>query len=468
MGNLDLIKFYKSSRFKPAKLKALFCRVALTSSIFISIIAVLLCIVFNLTSIFVVNKNHSSLSDSRLQSAFLMQFPSQDVERYYDVEVTRKNHQHPSEYELEALQSLDAALEMLKLGKIERAQKLFEHALALSPKHPDVLNNYGEFMEYTQKDIIHADHLYFKAVTHSPGHSRAILNHRRLAELVEEMDLTTLRRIDKKRDSVASIPEANSALRKAKLEAYFQHIYHTVGIEGNTMTLSQTRSVVETKMAIGGKSIVEHNEILGLDAALKYINTTLINRIGHITVADILEIHRRVLGFVDPVEAGTLRRTQVFVGGHIPPPPSNIPPLMEQFEKWLNSWEAMRLHPVKYAAFAHYKLVYLHPFNDGNGRTSRLLMDTILMQAGYPPVIILKQDRHRYYQMIELANEGDIRPFIRYIAECTERTLDLFIWSTSEFSSELPALANEIKKSNHELRFSHDSLLSDKAIKQEL
>lgn len=66
------------------------------------------------------------------------------------------------EYELEALQSLDAALEMLKLGKIERAQKLFEHALALSPKHPDVLNNYGEFMEYTQKDIIHADHLYFK------------------------------------------------------------------------------------------------------------------------------------------------------------------------------------------------------------------------------------------------------------------------------------------------------------------
>lgn len=70
--------------------------------------------------------------------------------------------------------------------------------------------------------------------------------------------------------------------------------------------------------------------------------------------------------------------------------------------------------------------------------------------------------------MIELANEGDIRPFIRYIAECTERTLDLFIWSTSEFSSELPALANEIKKSNHDLRFNQDSLMSDKIIKQEL
>jgi Fic family protein len=58
----------------------------------------------------------------------------------------------------------------------------------------------------------------------------------------------------------------------------FQHIYHTVGIEGNTMTLSQTRSIVETQMAVAGKSIMEHNEILGLDAAMKYINATLVNR----------------------------------------------------------------------------------------------------------------------------------------------------------------------------------------------
>lgn len=58
----------------------------------------------------------------------------------------------------------------------------------------------------------------------------------------------------------------------------FQHIYHTVGIEGNTMTLSQTRSIVETRMAVAGKSIMEHNEILGLDAAMKYINATLVNR----------------------------------------------------------------------------------------------------------------------------------------------------------------------------------------------
>lgn len=90
---------------------------------------------------------------------------------------------------------------------------------------------------------------------------------------------------------------------------------------------------------------------------------------------------------------------------------------------------------------AHYKLVHIHPFTDGNGRTSRLLMNLILMQAGYPPVIILKQHRHLYYQHLQTANEGDVRPFVRFIAECTERTLDLYLWATSEFSHQVPALA---------------------------
>ena len=85
-----------------------------------------------------------------------------------------------------------------------------------------------------------------------------------------------------------------------------QHIYHTVGIEGNTMTLAQTRSVLETKMAVAGKSVMEHNEVLGLDAALKYVNQTLVDRVtGEISLQDILEIHKRVIGFVDPIEVCT-------------------------------------------------------------------------------------------------------------------------------------------------------------------
>ncbi|CAH0776539.1 unnamed protein product [Bemisia tabaci] len=357
----------------------------------------------------------------------------------------RPSDVEPSYSEGEAVASLQIALEVWKSGRLDKAKKLFEHAVTLAPKCPDILTYYGEFLEESQNDILAADQLYFKALVQSPNHRRAITNRQRTASLVEEIDRTTLRRIDKKRDHVASIPDSDPALQKAKKESYFQHIYHTVGIEGNSMTLSQTRSIVETRMAIGGKSIAEHNEILGLDAALKYINATLIKRLGKISIDDILEIHQRVLGFVDPIESGAFRRTQVFVGGHIPPTPHHIPPLMEEFAEWLNSDQALRMHPVRYAALAHYKLVHIHPFTDGNGRTSRLLMNMILMQAGYPPVIIPKQERHKYYQMLELANEGDIRPFIRFIAECTEQTLNLFIWATTEFGTTVPALDVDVK-----------------------
>ncbi|XP_028040462.1 protein adenylyltransferase Fic [Bombyx mandarina] len=340
----------------------------------------------------------------------------------------------------EAVVSLNAALEMKKHGKSDKALKLFQHAFALSPKHADILNHYGEFLEDTKKDIVKADQLYTLALTNYPDHTGALTNRQRTASIVENLDREMLRKIDDKRDALSSIPENNSALRRAKKEAYFQHIYHTVAIEGNTMTLQQTRSILETRIAISGKSIDEHNEILGLDAAMKYINSTLLYRLRDITMGDILEIHKRVLGHVDPVEGGNFRRTQVYVGGHIPPGPLEIQGLMIQFMEWLNSEDALDLHPVRYAALAHYKLVHIHPFVDGNGRTSRLLMNLLLMQAGYPPVIIAKQHRHLYYQHLQTANEGDVRPFVRFIAQSTERTLNLYLWATSEFSHTVPAI----------------------------
>lgn len=99
---------------------------------------------------------------------------------------------------------------------------------------------------------------------------------------------------------------------------------------------------------------------------------------------------------------------------------------------WMNSEEALKLHPIEFAALAHYKLVYIHPFYDGNGRTARLLMNLILMQAGFPPVSVKIEDRLKYYETLETANKGDVRPFIRFISDCTERTLDEFILATTE------------------------------------
>jgi Fic family protein len=199
-------------------------------------------------------------------------------------------------------------------------------------------------------------------------------------------------------------------------------------------------------MAIAGKSLIEHQEVLGLDLALQYVNSTLVNRLGSITREDILEIHRRFFGYVDPIQAGQLRTHQVYVGSFTPPSADEVPDYLDDFIKWLNSLEDTRdLHAIELAAIAHYKFVYIHPFIDGNGRTGRLLMNLILMRSGFPPVIIRKSDRLIYYSHLDQANDGDIRPLIRFIAKCTERTLTEFIHQSQP-----------IKSNGQELRLNDD------------
>lgn len=113
---------------------------------------------------------------------------------------------------------------------------------------------------------------------------------------------------------------------------------------------------------------------------------------------------------------------------------------MEEFVEWLNSENTLRIHPVELAALAHYKFVIIHPFVDGNGRTARLLMNLILMQAGFPPVVVKVEDRLHYYEALKLANEGDLRHFIRLIASCTDKTLDHYLRFTTEISPPSPII----------------------------
>ncbi|XP_042529364.1 protein adenylyltransferase FICD isoform X1 [Dipodomys spectabilis] len=338
---------------------------------------------------------------------------------------------------LEARAALNQALEMKRQGKRDKARKLFLHALKMDPHYVDALNELGIFSE-EDKDIIQADYLYTRALTLSPFHEKALVNRERMLPLVEEIDQRYFSTIDGKVKKLLSIPKDSSALRRVLEETYYHHIYHTVAIEGNTLTLSEIRHILETRYAVPGKSLEEQNEVIGMHAAMKYVNTTLVSRIGSVTVDDVLEIHRRVLGYVDPVEAGRFRRTQVLVGHHVPPHPREVEKQMHEFLQWLNSEDAMNLHPVEFAALAHYKLVYIHPFIDGNGRTSRLLMNLILMQAGYPPITIRKEQRSEYYHVLEVANEGDVRPFIRFIAKCAESTLDTLLLATTDYSVALP------------------------------
>lgn len=336
--------------------------------------------------------------------------------------------------EAEALAALNAARRSRADGNVRKARSIIEHAYSLAPYNADILTEYGVFCEMVQRDVVEAEGFYLKALTRDPAHKEALIRRQRALPLVEEIDNRMMREIHTKRDQFMRIPRTDPGLRRAMRESYFLHVYHTVALEGNTISLVQTRSILETKMAVAGKSVVEHNEILGLDAALRWLNQSL-SEVRDITMEHILALHKRVLGYADPLTAGQLRTVQVFVGSFRPPDANLVPSEMAHLVEWLNDEDTLGLDPVKAAALAHYKLVFIHPFTDGNGRTGRLLMNWILLRAGFPPVIIPVERRHRYYQVLREANDGDLRPFIRFIAELAERTLDGFISSAVTASS---------------------------------
>lgn len=327
----------------------------------------------------------------------------------------------------EVYNTLQAAIVFKLTGKHYKALKLFEHAAAIAPDNPDVLNWYGEYLEEIRDDIVTADELYFKALTYSPNHEGALVNHKRTSPLVDRLDLEMLRNIDEKKEYLKTKFNMYN-FETLKKQAYYLHIYHTVGIEGNTMTVEQLRTLLETGQVIPGKSIIEHNEVLGLELAMKYVKS--LSRKQFISVNDVLQMHKRIMGYVDPLTSGIFRNTKVFVGSHVPPSSDKLPDLMEAYAAWLNSDEAQNMHPVRYAALAHYKLVDIHPFVDGNGRTSRLIMNLILLRSGYPPIMILKEQRNNYYHTLNIANVGDVRPFVRFIAKCTLQILDMYIYGT--------------------------------------
>lgn len=323
-----------------------------------------------------------------------------------------------------AVVSLKKAVQMQRAQKHDKARKLFHHALLLCPSHPDVLAAYGEFLENVEKDIIQADYFYQRALSVCPQHSKAAENVKRTQPLVTEIDKKQMATINMKRILLNNVP-SNELLEKVQKEECFEHIHNTVAIEGNTLTLAETKMFIETGIPVPGKSATEHNEVLGIVDALQFVNDSLLPRIGPITISDILNIHKIVLNRVDPVNAGTFRKIQVYVGVHTPPPASVVCSLMQGFCNWLNS-NPSKLHPVKLAALAHQKIAFIHPFVDGNGRTSRLLMNLILMRAGYPEIIIRKQDSELYFKNLQISNEVDVRPFVRFIAQYVEETLDAY------------------------------------------
>lgn len=246
-------------------------------------------------------------------------------------------------------------------------------------------------------------------------------------------------RIEEKKarlDALRPLPSA--VLERLRELILTEWIYNSNAIEGSTVTLQETRLILETGLTIGGKSLREHFEVINHRDAIQHVEN-LVSAQAPITNFQVRQIHRLVLSRIDEENAGQYRQTQVRIAGasFLPPESWVVPNLMKEWESELSVQES-RIHPIELAAWAHHKLVAIHPFIDGNGRTARLVMNLILMRAGYPPAIIQRAHRRQYYRVLSQADSGKPGPLDSFVGRAVEQGLSLFLDACQPKPAELP------------------------------
>lgn len=211
-----------------------------------------------------------------------------------------------------------------------------------------------------------------------------------------------------------------------------EYIFESNRIEGNTLTLRETDLVINEGLTVSGKSMREHLEAINHVEAIGYIKQ-LVERNFAFNERELLTVHNLILRGIHPEDAGRYRKVQVMIKGsaHMPPQPYLVAKEMEDYFTWMDQHKN-KLHPVVLAAEMHERLVTIHPFIDGNGRTSRLIMNFILLQHGYVIANIKGEyeTRMKYYQTLETAQtKQNKEDFILFIAqtekECLERYLSI-------------------------------------------
>ncbi|MFH1534212.1 MAG: Fic family protein [Nitrospirota bacterium] len=237
-------------------------------------------------------------------------------------------------------------------------------------------------------------------------------------------------------------PLPKTAVKKLKEQFELEMTYNSNAIEGNSLTLKETFWVIQEGITIKGKPLKDHLEATNHQEALEYLYE-LVEHEKKATVSEhlIKNIHQLITRNIEKEWAGKYRNSEVRISGAIHNPPSalEIPNLMQKLIQWFAN-NNKKLHPVELATIIQHKLVHIHPFFDGNGRTSRLLMNLILLKAGYPLVVILKNDRKKYYNVLKEADEGNFKPFVQFVAQAVDRSLTIYLETLT------PSIKKEKKK----------------------
>lgn len=220
-------------------------------------------------------------------------------------------------------------------------------------------------------------------------------------------------------------PDVTEELRH-RYEVALTH--HSTAIEGNTLTQSETQIVIEKGITIGGKSVMEHLEVIGHKEALDFV-IELANDATPLGDREIREIHSLVMKGQGNGDIGKYRTLNVKAAGteYVYPTHLKVPELMAEFVAWLGS--SPDLHPVDLATEAHLRFVTIHPFRDGNGRVGRLLLNLLLLRHGYPIAVLPVTQRAEYISALEAIQSGASRDALdalvrRVVARSFKETLE--------------------------------------------
>ena len=231
----------------------------------------------------------------------------------------------------------------------------------------------------------------------------------------------------KKKELDSKRPLSPNTVKSIRDKLLLDWTYNSNAIEGNTLTLVETKVVLEG-ITIGGKSMREHLEVINHKDAILYVED-IVEKKEEFSERQIKSIHKLILKGINDEFAGSYRKEDVIIAGaeHIPPNHIKLIDEMEAFIFWYNEI-GMTLHPVERAARVHIDIVRIHPFIDGNGRTARLLLNLELMKEGYPPIIIRNENRVSYYTALDLAHtKGDYSEFIGLVSEELNKSIDLYL-----------------------------------------
>jgi Fic family protein len=276
----------------------------------------------------------------------------------------------------------------------------------------------------------------------------------------EEFQTTFERLYEKKQVLQTSRPLPNIALHKIRESLSIEWTYNSNSIEGNTMSLRETQMVIQEGITIKGKSLREHFETHNHDKAIDYLYS-IVNDDYNLRSIDILSLHGLVLRSIEDDFAGRIRNGGVRItGANFTPPNANkVPDLLDELIDFINT-NPLQLNDIELATVFHHKLVWIHPFFDGNGRTVRLAMNLLLMRSGFPPAIILKNDRKKYYEALNQANGGNYQKLTLLMCQSLERTLNIYINALPGNDNEYVAISNLVQEPNMPYGQEYISLLA--------